>query len=257
MLFNRDKNKKNRVQALDFLRGLAIILMVADHIFFNLHEFYGIRIPYIYDSLNGNPIGMIYVSLETFFRLLFVVISGACCIFSKNNLLRGVKLLGIALIITLVTYLFSPDEVIIFGILHCLAVCMIIGHFINRLPFYVPASLGGCIILLGFSKVLESISPASNYLMILGITNENFFSADYFPLIPYLGWFFIGIALGKLLYGDDKRHDSKPHSSKKLPVFLSSIISVISFVGRYSLWMYILHQPVVLAVMYLIFGPFF
>ena len=250
------RKSTNRVWEIDFLRGLSIILMVFDHLFFDLINIYNIHIPLVSDFAGS------YKILEYFFAGCFILMSGISSSFSRSNLKRGLRLFLIALLLTLVTYaltLFNVVDksfVIVFGILHFLAVCMLLSSVLTKLNSYVLIVIGGAIIACGpfVDKLNELIrldelnhinnyfNNIPNYFAIFGIYNSSFFSGDYFPLVPWLGIFVIGIAFGKIFYKEKKsliKFELKPN--------------LFNYVGRYSIWVYLIHQPIIFSILWLIF----
>ena len=148
-----DKLSK-RIIELDVIRAIAVFLMVFDHIFFDLM---GIVPMFIKDyPVKLYEIGVAYWDWDfrEIFRyvvlFVFLAISGICCSFSKNNLLRGCKLLGVAVLLTIVTYIIGdvikdPEITITFGILHCVAVALILIGLLDKLKldkwFYLVVGL--------------------------------------------------------------------------------------------------------------------
>ena len=81
--------------------------------------------------------------------------------------------------------------------------------------------------------------------MVFGVPWEGFISSDYFPLLPNLGYFLLGSALGKTLYR--KKESLLPKVNEK-----NILIRFFAGCGRQSLWLYLLHQPVLSGIFYLI-----
>ena len=128
--------QKKRIELMDAARGLSLILMVFHHFFYDLVVFAGAP-PWLF----SNPV---FDPLHYFFAGLFIFISGVSSNFSHSNTARGVKVIGVALVITLVTTLM--DMPVVFGILHFLGVCMLLygltqgfwQRLNGRLPWLVP-----------------------------------------------------------------------------------------------------------------------
>jgi uncharacterized membrane protein len=80
-----------------------------------------------------------------------------------------------------------------------------------------------------------------DWLLPLGITSPSFSSYDYFPLVPWLGIFLIGAALGKTVYAGRR---------SLLPWHLPP--TFVNAAGRHSLLIYIVHQPVIMGVLYVL-----
>ena len=247
----------NRVWEIDFLRGLSIILMVFDHLFFDLISMYNIHIPLV-----SGPSAGLYEVLKIFFAGCFIFMSGISSSFSRSNLKRGLRLLLISLLLTFVTYVFTLFElidksfIIFFGILHLLAVCMLLSSVLIKFNRYVLIFIGGAIIACSpfvdklnellrldeLNHINNYFNNIPNYFAIFGIYNNSFFSGDYFPLVPWLGIFVIGIAFGKIFYKEKKsliKFELKPN--------------LFNYVGRYSIWVYLIHQPIIFSILWLIF----
>lgn len=237
---------KNRIYLLDELRGLCIILMVA------YHFFYSAGMMYHYDwAVN---IFNLLRPWQPILPISFVLLSGIACNLSHNNILRGIKLLIVAVGITLVTYFFMPEQVIWFGIIHFIAFANIICAPLKKPILKIPSLVGviifglmfvatyniqaGCIgFMPDFAIKLPDILYSTDYTMMFGFYSPSFYSADYFPLIPWLFLFMAGISLGKKIH--------------KLPKILKKKhIRPLAFVGRHTLVIYIAHQPIILGILY-------
>jgi uncharacterized membrane protein len=83
--------------------------------------------------------------------------------------------------------------------------------------------------------------------MALGLSPSNFFSVDYFPLFPWLGVVLGGYGLSFFITNTLQRLDA-------LHIFRSPHSSVLSWPGRHSLLIYLLHQPILLGVLWLVLG---
>lgn len=227
-----NKDFSHRSWELDFLRGLSILLMVVYHTAFNLKEFYGLPVPYDHY--------LIY-PLTKLFAGLFIAISAISCGFSRHNTKRGLLLLLIAYGITLVTYWLVPGSNIFFGILHFLGVSILLYPLLKRIPPLGLLILGLVII---FSNIwVYNIILSHNWLAPLGLTSSSFSSVDYFPMVPWLGVFLIGMAIGAWYY---------PHPRSLLKPRPETWINRV---GRHTLIIYVLHQPIVSGILYLLLGP--
>jgi uncharacterized membrane protein len=221
---------KKRIWELDFLRGIALLLMIYFHFVYDLKEIYGYKVEYSsgFNQLTGKAAG-----------ILFIFISGISCSLSRNNLKRGIRVLAVALMLSLATWLYSPKFVILFGILHFLAICMMLSIYFIKLKMYQLFGIGALI--LALATVVSKIRVSYNYLFIFGICSNKFVSADYYPLIPWLGIFLYGIAIGKLVY------------SRKRSIFtFNAGENFVSSMGRNTLICYLLHQPVIMGIITLV-----
>ncbi len=228
---NRVCDSKNcaRIWELDFLRGIALIFMVYFHVIYDLKEFYYYPVSYS-DGLNYY-IGKISA-------ILFILISGISSSLSKNNTKRGLKVLGAAMLITIITHLYDLDYGVKFGILHFLGVSMLLAPVFIKLNKYVLIVLGVGIIV--FGNFVSNINTSVNYLFLFGITNSSFTSSDYYPLVPWFGVFLIGLSLGKMLYSD-----------RRSLLSFNMNDNMIIMAGRNTLPIYLFHQPIIMIVLML------
>ena len=227
---NQDKNYNNRIWELDFLRGLALILMTYFHLIYDMKELYGYPVSY-----EGNVTDFI----GKLSAILFITISGISTSLGRSSWKRGLKVLGAAMLITLVSYIFNNDFFVIFGILHFLGLSMILSVILKKLNNISLLAIGTAIMLVGYNIPLDNFS--NDYLMMLGFRSPAFSSSDYYPLIPYLGIFLIGMVLARMLY----------HRKKSLIAPFPGH-HIISMAGRHSLPIYLIHQPVIILILYLI-----
>ena len=107
----------------------------------------------------------------------------------------------------------------------------------HRAVLSILLVIGGYV-LLQFRFPVEWLFP-------LGILSPGFSSGDYFPLLPHLGWFMLGVVVGRTVYADRKT---------RLPRFPSEAAPVrfFRFCGRHSLWIYLGHQPLLYALVWLV-----
>ena len=230
--------KKERIWELDAVRGLCIIGMMVIHFIYDIETF---------TETNLQIPDWLYM-IQQYGHLLFVLISGICVTLGSRCVKRGAIVFAAGMLITGVTclldYVFHMGDVRIwFGILHLLGVCMMLYPLFKKLPHWALALIGAAFVALGYWFTTFEVSFP--YLFPLGLRPENFFTgADYFPVFPRLGTFLLGAALGKSVYKDKK---------SLFPKVRPTILPALRFVGRHSLEFYILHQPVLLGLVLLIF----
>lgn len=233
---------KKRVWELDALRGICIIGMMVVHMFYDLGAIGG-------KSLN---LPQWFYLVKNYGHILFVLISGICATLTTHTTLkRGLVVFGCGLLVSYVTMFMEfvialPDFNglhIWFGILHMLGVCMLLYPLFHKLPFWALALLGVGFIALGYW--METLTVSVDYLFPLGLRSASFYvGSDYFAILPGFGWFLIGAALGKTAYRSKETLLPKVNAD-------NYILRVLRFIGRHSLWFYLLHQPVLFAVTYL------
>lgn len=237
---NNNIDHTKRIELLDGLRGIAIIAMVIYHGEYNLIYFYGIDIPLFFSPW------MTYF-LHPLFAGLFLFLSGICSHLSKNNLRRGVRLLILAILLSTVTAIFIPSDFILFGILHLLAVCILLYCLVeiplNKLP---PVLTGSVFIVLFIAAYIWlnyiPITDIGGVIMfVLGFPVRGFSSADYFPIFPWSFAFFSGACFGRLI--------------NRIPIaWKEQKWGIFALVGQHTLVIYLFHQPVLMLLMWLWFG---
>jgi len=241
---NAAPGRRGRIYLMDELRGFAVFCMVFYHGFFTFG--------YLFGSDVGIYFFRFFMPAEPFFAGMFLFISGIASNLTHSNLARGTKLLAVALGVTLVTWIFVPEDVITFGVLHFLSVCMILfgllKPYADRFRFSwfpvilcfalyfltrgVPSGFLGCGA--GFSVPLPRSLYASAWLAPLGFPGSGFESSDYFPMLPWVFVFAAGTFVGKLA------------KAGRVPgIAYRSQVPVLSWFGRHALVLYLFHQPVI------------
>jgi uncharacterized membrane protein len=121
---------------------------------------------------------------------------------------------------------------------------MLLWPLFRRLPLWALAAVGVSLVAGGL--ILDNLPRTDVYwLMPFGVPWHSFASSDYFPLLPNLGFFLLGALLGKTLY----RHKQTllPRVNEQNP-----IIRFLRLCGRHSLWIYLLHQPILSGLCFLL-----
>ena len=232
---------KKRIWELDALRGLCILGMVVVHFIYDLVELYGL-IKWEYPPL--------FTFVQQWGGVLFLLISGICVTLGSRCIRRGALVFGCGVVVSAVTYGmyhfgFSGKGIIIyFGVLHCLGACMLLWPVFRRLPHWALALLGAVLVAAGL--YLRTLPGAAfPWLMPLGLPWEGFASSDYFPLLPYLGFFLLGSALGKSVYRN--KESLLPRVNTK-----NYLVRFFLVCGKHSLLIYMLHQPILSGIFFLI-----
>lgn len=266
---DRKSKIDNRIWELDFIRGVCIILMVMDHLFYSLS--------YIFSEAwlaSGNDWAIktiqfaqryftsdLRASIRPLVLWAFFLICGISSSFSRSNIKRGIQLVVVALVITLGTQLIEQhlnfsNIVIRFGVIHMLAVSILVWSMIDLIlrDRYKTAvacfGLGIALIILNINFdyfFKDIVVDNNNYAFIhtsLLTSRQGVYSADYFPLLPHMAKFMIGAALGPILY----------KNKKTLMPFLDYFrwYRPINFLGRNTLIIFILHQPIITSLIALI-----
>ena len=243
-------NLNQRFWEIDFLRGIAIIMMVTFHLIFDLYYF-GV---YNFDVHSGFLWWFARVTASIFILLVGVSLSLSYSrsVLSKKYvnkslfykyLKRGLRIFGYGLIITAVTWLVIGQGFIIFGILHFVGIAIILEY-----PFYKRKYTNLILGLFFIAAGIYLMNFNFNFyeLLWLGFTPNNFYTLDYFPLLPWLGVVSFGIFLGNILYKNYTRQFNIPELSNKF------VIRILNILGRHSLLIYFVHQPILLIGLYLL-----
>ncbi len=238
---------RNRIWLLDELRGVAVLGMVVYHAAYDLYAIFGVELPLFSPPLTW---------LQTYVCCSFILISGVSCRLSHNNLRRGAITFGVGLLMTAGTLIFMPSEAIWFGILHFLGCAMMLYALVGRFTDKLNPLLGTAVFMALFLALVgiergtvlfgTVAVPASFYryawLAPLGFPGGGFSSADYFPLLPWLLLFFCGSSFG--WYFKERRLPAP--MMKKHSAFLAGV-------GQNALAIYIVHQPVIYGLLWLVF----
>jgi len=226
-----------RVWELDALRGICILGMVIVHLMYDLR-------------MSGMVIHSALLDfLLEWGGMLFLLISGICVTLGHRHIRRGILVFLCGILCTAVTacmyWLGMADKSIIiyFGVLHCLGICMLLWSLFSRLPAWLLGILGAALVAVGLF-VLQDYRVSFPWLIPLGFLYPGFASSDYFPLMPNLGYFLIGAVVGLTLYR--KKVSLLPRVNDSAPP-----LRFLCLCGRYSLWIYLLHQPVLTAIVWI------
>ncbi len=231
---------KTRIWELDALRGVCILGMVIVHFVYDLTELYGV-VSWQYPGW--------FAFVKDWGGVLFLLISGICATLGSRSVRRGLTVFACGMLCTVVTAgmallkVSDPSIVIYFGVLHCLGVCMLLWAVFHRLPTPALGIAGAAMVIAGL--LLRGRVFSFPYLMPLGLVPEGFASSDYFPLLPNLGFFLLGAVLGRTLYRGKKTLLPKVNVKNPAVKFLTAV-------GRYSLQIYLLHQPVLAALFFVL-----
>lgn len=248
------KDLTHRVHLIDEVRGFSILCMVFYHAAYDLTALFGVSIPLFF-----SPIMQQF--LQPLFAGLFIFISGTAANYSRANVKRGALCFLFGMILTVGTWIFMPSQLVLFGILHCLGVCMMLAPLFLRLAgkikpaVLIPVSLllffllysvpQGEIGLFGAAVSLPRALYQTPFLFFLGFPDSSFFSSDYFPLLPWVFAFLAGVSFGTVI------------KAGRCPAFFyKRHCRPLAFIGRHTLIVYLAHQPVVYGLL-LLLSPLF
>lgn len=235
------KDLSRRYRLIDALRGLSIINMVIFHLMYDIYVIGGLDTDF--------PKYPLVIAWERYICISFIMLSGISLHFSRHPYRRGITVSVCGLLVTLVTVLALPSQAVWFGVLNLIGAAMIIcaavRPIIDRLhpiagflisPGLFALSYGVPTRFIGFFGVRLLTLPESLYkwrpLAVLGFPDKRFFSSDFFPLIP---WLFVFL-MGYFLWAAVKRCG--------ICEMFRRGFRPLDFLGRHSLIIYLIHQPV-------------
>jgi uncharacterized membrane protein len=224
------KLPQGRLLALDLARTLALVCMVVFHFTFDLALFGHI-----------DPGTMSQPFWYYFARMIagsFLFLSGVSLWIAHGQGIRWpafwtrfAKLVAAAALVTLASLWLVPGGPIWFGILHAIAAASLLGLLALRLPWPVTLTLAALIFAAGWGPRFPAFDPI--WLVWTGLAETRPMMGDYVPLVPWAAPALAGIALAQAL-----RLDRQPGTPP------TRLTDVLTFPGRHSLVIYLVHQPI-------------
>ena len=242
---------RTRVTLLDTLRGAALINMIAYHAVYDWVYVFGRAAAWYTRTSNA-------YFWQQAICWTFILLSGAVLPYARNAVKHGLTVFGGGMLLTAATLPVIPEQGIVFGILHFMGLALLLTAPLLNMLLRVPpwAGAAGCFVLFLFLKgvpfgfvgvgdtpllALPHAFYGTKFLFWLGFPGEGFFSADYFPLLPWLLLFWTGLFLWRAL---QPRLEEK---AARVPA-----VPVATALGRRSLVIYLVHQPLALAAVFLL-----
>ncbi len=259
-----------RLHLLDELRGITLINMIAYHFLWDLVYIAGVSLPW-YRGQGA------WLWQQGICRT-FIFLSGFCWAFGRHPLKRGLTVCLCGGLVTLVTLIVVPENKVVFGVLTLIGSCMLLmipldrllGK-INRPAVWIALTALSGLLFLTFlpaagghlanfaavprGKTLLQGGPALPGFLYhgllaayLGFPAKDFSSSDYFPLLP---WFFL-FAAGYFVHRIFDGHNPGRGNLLEAGILRKNPLPWAAFIGRHSLLIYLLHQPVLYAATLLI-----
>ena len=231
-----------RVVAVDLARSMALLGMILFHGVRDL-EVFGLAAP-------GTTLASGWAVFARLVAGSFLFLAGVSLALAHRDGIRwrafARRLLIVgsaAALISIVTGLIAADRFVFFGILHCIAMASVVGLVFLRAP--VMAVIGAAILAFVLPDAIRGISGGNPWLLWLGPTAPVPPTLDYLPLLPWLGPFLAGLAAARLvdnvgLWPRIARWTDRGQWAWGL----------LAWPGRHSLSIYLLHQPVLIAVIW-------
>ncbi len=229
----------SRFWEVDAARGVAILMMVVYHFTYDLYAFGGYEV----DAVTGFWARFADATASLF--LLLVGVSLAITASREDGgggfrryLLRGLRIFGYGMLLTAVFLVFGMG-IVAFGILHLIGVSIVLAYPFLKLGL-ANLVLGVAVFAAGL-YVRAGDPSGSPWLLPLGVVPEGWIMPDYRPLLPWFGVVLIGLFLGNIVYGEGRPAGLPARS----PIVARPLLPL----GRNSLPIYLVHQPLLVALL--------
>lgn len=231
-----------RYHKIDGIRGLLLISMIGYHTCWDLVNLAGIPI----SGYTDRP-GFLW---QQSICWGFILISGFCACLSRKRYKRGMVVFLCGVFVTVLTTLFIPENRVVFGILTFLGSAMLLTNLLRKyiqtmspivgmvffaVLFYLFYPLNqGYLQCAGMRIRLPDGLYSNFFSTFLGFMQSDFFSTDYYSILPWLFLFLIGFEIGALL-----------KDSLLLSALEKGYLPPIEWAGRHALPLYLIHQPLI------------
>lgn len=243
-----------RLHLLDGLRGVCFVSMLGYHAMYDIVVLFGHRCPWYFDT----P-GHIW---QQSICWGFILLSGFCYALGRSPVRHGLIVLGASAVVSLATVIAMPSQTVRWGVLFLLGAAPLITRLLQRFLEALPPAgglLGSAALFfvlrniqygsLGFEGLVLAHLPQSWYstpwLSFLGLPGPGFSSSDYFPLLPWLALYWVGFFAWRCLL-------PALGQNAKLRRVLSIKLPLLGLIGRHTLLVYMLHQPVTYGLLWAI-----
>ena len=230
-----------RYPVVDVLRGFAIALMVAFHYAFDLSYFGVVRIDFYHDPF--------WLNLRTLIVTLFLFIVGVSLVLAHRNGInwrryarRLAHLFAGAILVSVGSYALFPGSMIFFGVLHFIFLASLLGLLVVQLRWSNLVA-GSLLVLVGVT--IQHPLFDQPWLQWFGLMTHKPVTEDYVPLLPWFGVVMIGMFFGRRALLERPL----PALSGYQPA--GGMARLLALAGRHGLLLYLLHQPVLLGLVYL------
>jgi len=233
-----------RFLLLDITRGICVLAMIIYHFCWDLGYFGFIDLRLITQGFGLFIAQLIGSSFITIAGISSRILSLSDS-FKQKFLKRFFKLVFISAVISTATFMLNRNSFIFFGILHFLSVCSLISLIL----IYVKSSFH--LFLIFLCAGIISISGITLNLPImlswLGFNNDIPVTNDFYPLFPWITFYFFGFWSGKIIYEKLSQEDD---SSSKPINEINILFKFFEYMGQKALVIYILHQPILFSLFF-------
>ena len=247
----KQRIKKNRYTVPDIIRGVSVIAMIVYHTMWDLVYLFGVSVPWFKTDAE--------FLFQQSICWSFVLISGFCWHLGKRKVRRSLIVLACSLVLTVVTAIVIPEQIILHGVLSLIGTAMLVtipfdkifkkvypllGIVTSFLLFLLTYDVNNGFVSIAGQKFFEL--PENLYIntvtAFFGFPHDAFYSSDYVPILPWIFVFFIGYFIYTLL-----------EKKNKLNLLSRFKCKPIEFIGRHSLEIYMIHQPIIYCILFFIF----
>jgi len=233
-----DSRPSARVASIDAIRAIAVLAMIAYHFCFDL-RYFGVITP----DLEHGPVWLV---ARTLILSSFLLLAGVSLVLADANKISDERfwrhvgaIAGCAVLVSAASYLMFPQTFIWFGVLHAIAVTLVIARPLVHFPR--TAFLIGCVVI---AAGIAFSHPVFNQFALgwIGFLTVKPYAEDYVPLFPWAGVVLCGIAVGHELV----------RNRYAVLAPMAAPPRWVAWLGRHTLAVYMLHQPALLGVLWVL-----
>lgn len=226
----------------DALRGVAVVMMVIYHVVFDLYFFQ------ITDAVFTTRFWPIFGKATA---VAFISLAGVSLAISYNRspatwgrfARRGLRIWAWGVLLSVLTWVaLGPLLFIKFGVLHLIGLSVALSYPLLR---HRRLNLVLALAILALARPLSPIAAEYAWTSWLGFHIEGYYPVDHFALVPWYGVFLLGLFAGNTIYRGYRRAFELPDLSRL------GAVRLLAAMGQHSLPIYLLHQPLLLAVFFL------
>lgn len=246
------KIKKQRYTVPDTVRGIAVIMMIVYHAMWDMVYLFGVSIPWF-----RTDAGFIF---QQSICWSFILISGFCFQLGRKKLKRALIVIACSFVLSAVTAIVMPESIIIHGVLSLIGFSMLVTIPLDKILKKIHPVMGMnvsfflFVLLFDITKgiigigectflTLPKLLYANTITAFFGFPHSEFFSTDYVPLLPWIFLFLTGYFAYSIF-----------EKGNKLNVLSAFSCKPLEFIGRHSLEIYMIHQPVIYGILFLIYS---
>ncbi len=256
--------QKIRYPKIDILRGLCLISMIAYHTVWDLVYIHGLNMVWYRSELAR--------VWQQSICWTFILLAGFCLPMGTHHIRRGAVVFGAGGLVTAVTLIVMPEQPIIFGVLTFIGssvilvglidgvlkkvmspILSVIGMVMNFLAFAFTYSVNyRAVGVFGEELIRLPGTLYHNYFTtFLGFPPAEFASTDYFSIVPWIFLFMIGYFAHFIMM---KSGENMGEPGRVCRWLQRGRCKPLEWLGRHSLLVYMVHQPVIYGILWAIFN---